>query len=357
MNWRVIAAIARKDIVDAIRNRYLLTALITPLFVALVFHVLLPGIGSRGALSVVVHDPEKSRLGAQLRATPQISVIDAGSADATAGEVERRNAIGGLVVPANFDADVAAGKQPELTVYVNDKKSTFEHGAFRRLLDQQVLSLVEHPVPARIVWIDVAKDPSQQAGRGLSLNQLMLPLLLVMTFSMTGALVVPLLVVEEKEKRTMDFLLTSPASLTDIIGGKALTGVAYSLLIAGLLLAINRQLIGNWPLTLLTILFGLLFIVAVGLLMGSLFQNTMQVNTWASLVLFVLIAPSFPSTGLPEALGTAMRFIPTYYLTDALKLSLAGTAASRLWGNLAVVLACTLIAFAAANWALRREHN
>ncbi|MGH9908707.1 MAG: ABC transporter permease, partial [Pyrinomonadaceae bacterium] len=176
-------------------------------------------------------------------------------------------------------------------------------------------------------------------------------------FSMTGALVVPLLLVEEKEKRTLDFLLTSPASLTDIIGGKALTGVAYSLLIAGLLLAINRQLIGNWQLTLLTILFGLLFIVAVGLLMGSLFQNTMQVNTWASLVLFVLIAPSFPSAGLPEALGTAMRFIPTYYLTDALKLSLSGTATSRLWGNLAVVLACTLIAFAAANWALRREHN
>ena len=30
MNARVVAAIARKDIVDAIRNRYLLVALMTP---------------------------------------------------------------------------------------------------------------------------------------------------------------------------------------------------------------------------------------------------------------------------------------------------------------------------------------
>ena len=357
MTSRVVAAIARKDIVDAIRNRYLLTALITPLFVALLFRVLLPGVNSQKILTIVVHDPGNSALVAQLRSTPQLSVVDAGSADATPGEVQKRKAIGGLVVPTNFDADVAAGKQPELTVYVNNKKISFEQAAFRRLLDQQVLSLVKHPVPARLVWIDVDKESSQQIRGGLDLNQMLLPLLLLLAFGMTGALVVPLLLVEEKEKRTLDFLLTSPASLTEIIAGKALTGVVYSLLIAGVLLALNHRLVGNWPLTLLTILLGLLFIVALGLFMGSLFQNTMQVNTWASFVLLLLLAPSFPYPGLPVALETAMRLIPTYYFIEALKLSLAGTASSRIWGHLAVVLVCTLLAFSAATWALRREKN
>ena len=91
--------------------------------------------------------------------------------------------------------------------------------------------------------------------------------------------------------------------------------------------------------------------------MGSLFHNTMQVNTWASLVLLVLLAPSFPSPGLPAALETAMHFIPTYYFIEALKLSLAETASSRIWGHLAVVLVCTVLAFSAATWALRREQN
>lgn len=357
MNSRVVASIARKDIVDAIRNRYLLIALLTPLLVALLFRVLLPGVNSMNTLTIVVHDPGNSRLVAQLRTTPQINLVATGSADAAASEVEKSKAVGGLVVPTNFDADVVAGKQPDLTVYVNNKKRNIEQAAFRQLLEQHVLSLVERPIPARLIWIDLAKESSFQKGGGLNLNQVFLPLLLLMVFAMTGALVVPLLLVEEKEKRTLDFLLTSPASLTEIITGKALTGVVYSLLITGVLLALNHKLIGNWPLTLLTILLGLLFIVAIGLFMGSLFQNTMQVNTWASLVILLLLAPSFPSPGLPAALETAMHFIPTYYFIEALKLSLAGTTSAPIWGHLAVVLACTLLAFSAATWALRREHN
>ena len=354
MNLEAVAAITRKDIIDAIRNRYLLTALITPLFVALLFRVLLPGGTSRNLLTIVVHDSGTSSLITELRKAPQITVAEAGSAEATASEVDKRKATGGLVVPVNFDSDVKAGKQPELTIYLNNKKSIFEQAAFRQLLDQQVRSLVKHPEPARLTWIDVNKEPNEQTG-GLGLNQMLLPLLLIMTLGMIGALVVPLLLVEEKEKRTLDFLLSSPASLNEIVAGKALTGVAYTLLIAGLLLGINRQLVGNWPLMLLTILLGLVFVVAIGLLMGSLFETTMQVNTWASSVLLILLVPSFPSLGLPAALDTVMRVIPTYYLTEALKLSLAGGASSRIWGHLAVILVCTVIAFFAAVWALHRR--
>ena len=68
--------------------------------------------------------------------------------------------------------------------------------------------------------------------------------------------------------------------------------------------------------------------------MGSLLNNTMQVNTWAGTVLIVLMAPSFPSFGLPAALDTAMRFVPTYYLTEALELSLAGNATVTHLGTL-----------------------
>ena len=77
MNSRVVAAIARKDIVDAIRNRYLLVALMTPLFVAILFRVLLPGISSLNNMTIVVHDPGDSRLVSELRASPQINLVKA----------------------------------------------------------------------------------------------------------------------------------------------------------------------------------------------------------------------------------------------------------------------------------------
>ena len=356
MNLGVIAAITRKDVIDAIRNRYLLTALFTPLFVALLFRVLLPNVNDNSILTLVVHDSANSAMTAELRKIPQIKVVDAPSAGATESEVQRLKAIGGLVVPANFDSEATAGKQPELTIYVNNKKNVFEQAALRRLLDQQVRALVKQPEPARLNWIDVDKDTSEQNRRGLALDQMLLPLLLILTLGMIGAMVVPLLLVEEKEKRTLDFLLSSPASLKEIVAGKALTGVAYTVLIAGLLLFLNRQFVGNWFFMALSIVLGLVFVVAVGLFMGSLLNNTMQVNTWAGTVLIVMMAPSFPSFGLPAALDTAMRFVPTYYLTRALELSLAGNATSRIWGHLAVVLGCTAIAFTAAAWALHRRH-
>src|SRR5687768_8269373 len=138
MNLNIIAAITRKDLVDAIRHRYLLTALVTPLFVALLFRVLLPDASNSKVINLVVHDASGSGLVAMLRETPQVGVVEVASADATAKEVETRKAIAGLVIPANFDSDITAGKQPELTVYVNNQKSVFEQAAFRRLLDQMV---------------------------------------------------------------------------------------------------------------------------------------------------------------------------------------------------------------------------
>jgi len=356
MSWRVIAAIAQKDLVDAIRNRYLLVALLTPLSVALLLRLMMPGIDSLKKMTIVVHDPDRSALVSQLRATPQIKLVEANSAAAARDEVEKVDANGALVVPPNFDADVAADKQPEIAVYVNNKKGSIEQASFRATVERQVRALVQRPPPAKLNWINLHEETGSPSGE-INLNQMMLPLLLLLTFGMTGALVVPLLLVEEKEKRTMDFLLTSPARITEVIAGKAFTGVVYSVLIAAVLLGLNRDLVGNWPLTTLTIMLGLLLIVAIGLLMGSLFQTTMQVNTWASLALLALIAPSFPFPGSPAVLETAMRFIPTYYFVEALKLSLGGTSTLRMWGYLAAVLAFTVVAFFAVTWSLRRQQN
>lgn len=356
MNLGVVAAIARKDIVDAIRNRYLLVALLTPLLVAILFRFLMPGMDTL-SLKLVVHDSGNSNLVSQLRASPRIEFVPAESADVVPKIVESAGAVGGLVIPANFDADIAAGTQPEVSAYINHKRSGIEQAMFRQLLERQIMGLVKQEVPARLTWIDVARDPGAPGLEGVSLDKMLLPLLLLLSFTMSGALVVPLLLVEEKEKRTLDFLLTSPASLADIIAAKAVTGVVYSVIIAGVLLALNYKLIRNWPLTLLIVMSGLFLIVAIGLFMGSLFQNTMQVNTWAGLAVMLLLAPGFPSIRLPPAFETGLLFIPTNYFAEALRLSLAGTSSTRIWWQLSVVLACTGLAFAAAVWGLRRQRN
>ncbi len=64
----------------------------------------------------------------------------------------------------------------------------FEQAAFRRLLDQVVRAFAKQPEPARLHWVDIDKEANDLKRGGTSLEQLMLPLLLVLTFGMTGAL-------------------------------------------------------------------------------------------------------------------------------------------------------------------------
>jgi len=139
------------------------------------------------------------------------------------------------------------------------------------------------------------------------------------------------------------------------VTSKALTGLTYGLLIAGALIILNRGWMGDWPVTLLAVLPGALPKVMVGLPMGGLFRTIRQVNTWSSIVMLALMAPSwFPMISLPTSLETAFRLIPTHYVVETLSLSLASEASlSQVGGRLAVLAGSAVLVFAAVVWTLR----
>lgn len=356
MNWRVILVVARKDIVDAVKNLYILFGLVLPIGLSLLLRLIFTGPDDLGTLTVAVYDPTGSRLVTELRALPQVHLLEVDSAQQLTAEVER-NAVGGLALPVNLDAAVDAGEQPEITVYLNRRRGGGGMAAFQRLVEQQVWAMREQTIPARIVWADVAAPAGLQAESAFRLDLYLMTMFLVMALAMTGAFVVPLLLVEEKEKHTLEFLLVSPAGPAEVVAGKALTGLVYSLLIAGILVTLNQGWVGDWSVALLAVLLGALFMVAVGLLMGSAFRTTMQVNTWSSIVMLVLMVPSWLTVlQMPTALEAAVRLIPTHYLVEVLKLALAGEASLvRVWDDLALLLGSVVFAFAAVVWVLRRE--
>ncbi|MBC7264829.1 MAG: ABC transporter permease [Chloroflexi bacterium] len=360
MNWRVIWAIAQKDIVDSIKNRYILFSLVLPLGLALLFRLIFPSPSEPGQASLVVavYDPAGSRLVAGLRDLPQVELLDVASDQELAAVVAER-AVGGLAIPAGFDAAVEAGEQPELTVFLNLRRGGGELTAFRQLMEQQVWALVGQPSPARIRWVGAGTLPESQAEGGFRLDRYILILLLMLVLAMTGAFVVPTLLVEEKERHTLEALLVSPAGLGDMVVGKALTGLVYSILIAGILITLNGGWTGDRLVTALFVLLGALFMVAVGLLMGSLCRTTMEVNTWASIVALALTVPTwFTIMPMPAALEIILRLIPTHYLAQALEWTMAGGASfGQVGAPLAVMIGSAVFVLAAATWVLRREEK
>jgi ABC-2 type transport system permease protein len=353
---RIIGAITQKDLVEAVKNLNLLFILILPVGASTLFRLILPTSAQLGTMEIAVYAPEGSRLVTALRSSPQVRLFEAPSTGAARARVERE-ALGGVSIPARFDEAVDAGKRPELTVYINRQRPPIATVAFERLIGEQVRALAGEPLPARLRWTEVGKPPAGQPGDAFPMRDFILIVLLLTGLAMTGAYVVPVLVVEEKEKHTLEALLLSPAGPVEVIVAKALTGLIYCLLIVGVLLTLNQGWTGDWPVTVLALVLGALFTVSVGLLLGGLVQTTAQLNTWATIVLMLLFLPGGGSLpGLPDPMASVRVLVPTHYMTRLVQMGLAGAASpAAVWRDVALLAGSVALVFAAAVWALRRE--
>ncbi len=355
MKWRAVWIIARKDIQDAIKNSYILFALVLPIGLSVLFRVVFPSTDELGAVSIAVYDPDGSRLVVQLQGMPDVRLLEVSSAEQVSERV-KREAVGGLVLPSGFDAAIEAGERPELTVYTSGRGGKAELATFQRLVERGLWTLDGRELPVQVHFVNLSRLADTKAEAEFHLERYLLVVALVMAISMTGAFVLPTLLVEEKEKHTLDALLVSPVGPAEVVAGKAATGLLYGLVVAGALFVMNQRWIPNWGLTLVVTLLATLFTVMVGLLMGGVLQTTPQVNTWSSVVVLILTMPSwFTVVPTPDFLRSALRLCPSHYMADALSLSLAeGTSLGQLGLHLGVLASSATLLFVAVVWTLRR---
>jgi ABC-2 type transport system permease protein len=169
---------------------------------------------------------------------------------------------------------------------------------------------------------------------------------------------VPALMMEEKRTKTLDALLVSPASASQVVLGKALAGLFYVVLIGGLFFALNRAYIVNWGLALLAFLVCAMFSIGLALVMGSFVRSKQNMLIWMLPVMFVLVIPAFFSQepNLAPGLKAVFSWLPTSALVRIFQFSLSSSApADQLLTNLAIALGGTALLFAAVVWKVRRS--
>lgn len=360
MKWRVVLSIARKDIVDAVKNMNILFTLIVPIGLSLIMGLLFPSQVTETNLKVIVYDAGNSQLVASLREMKLegVEIISASSADMIAAEVQQKG-IGGFAVPADFDAAIAAGEHPQLTVYLNEKNSQSDLALFQQVLQAQIWRYAgESPVQVSYSQI-AAPDAANSPLKTNNIQQYMLGIFLVIGIAMAGVFVVPTLMVEEKEKHTLDALLVSPASPTEIVFGKALVGLFYCAVEAVILLVMNDGLVGNAGFTIAAVVLGSLFAVGLGLFIGSRFRTMHQVNTTAGLLQLLMMFPGWLGImALPAGLMAFVKLIPTYYMSATINMALNGQATlASVGGYMGILAACTVAIFVLVVWALKRDRE
>jgi ABC-2 type transport system permease protein len=350
---RIVGAIATKDIVDAIRNRTTLTLLFAVILIMLQGQALPMLLGLTHRLPLAVYDQGRSQLVDRLRADAGVTLIKADSQQALEDALTGVRTGGlGLVIPPDFDQVLDSGSPVELEGYYAWVDRSRAVGLQSRA-EQLLAELLGRPARIDVDGHVVYPLPGAQGF------QTMVALVLVLVIVMVGAFIVPYLMFEEKEARTLDVLLVSPASIRQVVLGKALAGSFYCLTASAVALAFHGQWVAHWWLAIVATLMAALLAVGLGLLLGSVFENAQQMGLWAGIPLLLLILPILVGdlATIPAAVRThVIPWIPTVALGKAFRLSFAGSAPlGQAMAPLAIAAAWTALVLAGVVSVVRRS--
>jgi ABC-2 type transport system permease protein len=368
MHPRIIRAIARKDAVDLLLNKQTLVMLMTPLMLAVLFFVI-GNLISTSPTEVLIYDAgyssgSPSGLNQVVKgAFTNVQFTEASSAQAVAdafgpnGTKKQSSYAVGLVIPANFDASLKAGEHPTLQLYINgDDVSNEESQLLQGALANYSRAVIS-PAPITLSASTINPPPPNRVASFL-VGFYALTVMLSSFF--VGMAVVPGLLIEEKEKKTLRMLMVSPASWADVIAAKLLVAFCYQLLLSVVALAIAKGLTGQIPVVLLFAVLGSLFSVALGALAGSIFKSQGASGGFSGIAVFIFILPIFFSDQIGLAgdspIKQVVKVLPTYWLSDG---ALRGLQNQATLDNVlldgAIVLGSTLLLFLASIWGLRRQ--
>ncbi len=340
---RIVLSIASKDILDAFKNRLTISIILGVGMIVLSGQLLPLVMKLRPEQRAYVFDESGSTFvqdhrqgdGFRLIPMPSLEALQEQVAAASSGSI-------GLVLPADFP-EIDAGPGPlELQAYYAHAmrgKPVKESMAF---FTDQLSDILERNVS--LTWEGNVVYPSLKSGG----HPFMVGISLVVAILTIGMALVPLLMIEEKERHTMEALLVSPASYGQIVAGKAVSGLFYCFLAVAVVYTLNARLLANGWLALLAVLASALFTVSLGLLFGVLFEQQASMNMVMGLTLMLLMVPVILAatsiTNYPPLLQTILPWLPSVAMVELFSASFSKTIdGGTLFFNFSILIGMSLL--------------
>lgn len=350
---RVIWAIAYKDILDGLKNKTLLSTLVSVFLIFTLYMVGPPLWYGNRPPRLVVYDAGVSNVVEKMGDSTAFDLRLVSSQQELEEHLGYEDTeVLGLVLPADFEQDITNGKQITLEGYVDHWVSDTVLSEKTAFFEAQLSDLSGVPVTINSHSETVFTQPD--GGFPFRLSIITIIALIFVGMNLTAQLTI-----EEKESKTIDALLVSPAGASQIVIGKALAGLFYCFVVVIVMLAFNIPLVTHWEILIPAIILGALFSVALGLLLGSILNIKQQVSLWFIILIQPLVIPIFLSMMtdlLPENLFKVIQWIPTVALAKALQRGFSGEAPAETYGPaLAYVAFSTLVLFGLVAWVLRRS--
>lgn len=360
MHPKLILTIFKKDLRDAIRDGRVLVAILVPIALGIFYSFIFPSSTPTPSATIAYQSAGPTSLPQRLQAFAgnqvTLEVEQEPSAAQVRQAVDKNNADIGLVIPANFDAAVAAGQSPPLTV-IRRETSTFGANFVQAALNNVLREMAGQQAPAKF---DVSVIPkataSQTVFEQISARRYFVLAAAVMVIGMICMLAVPIILTDEQEKKTLDALVMI-ASYVDVVIAKALVGIVYIAVSIVLLLGITGTAMKAPALFVGGVFVLSVAVLGFGLMLAGIFKSANQLNTWSGVILIPIIAPAFiVGFGGPPALRILMDVLPT---SQAMKILINGLENkayfTNIWLSFLVIVAWGVVAYILLLWSLRRR--
>jgi len=307
MNVARILAVWRKDLALGPRSPILLYAIAMPVIITLLLQGVFGNLFERPPRLAVV-DPGSSALTAAAVASDALRVTRLATLDELQRRVAAHDFDAGLVLAADFDAELRAGRRPPLTFYVAGESLASD----RVILAVTTIDLVRG-VEGRLGGVEV--EVVAPGGEGVPLRERLVPFAVLMALIVAGVFVTSFSFVEEREKRTLDALLASPLTIGEVLWAKGLFGGSLAAAMAAATMALNGGALAGSPGLVLALLLGSVMAAQIGLLYGVVARDTKTLFALFKSLNFVIFGPALFYV-FPDWPRWIAYLFPTYWVID-----------------------------------------
>jgi len=257
----------------------------------------------------------------------------------------------GMVIPDGFDNAVMWGEEVEVTAYIWGESLAKNRTIVLVTIANLIRKMTGQEAPVDVETITLGDEET------IPWNVRLLPLIVLMAVFLGGVFLPATSLINEKEKKTLNALVITPASIPDVFMAKGLLGLILSLFVGIIVLLVN-QAFGAQPLLLVLVLaLGAIMAVEIGMICGALIKDVSTLFAiWksAGILLFgPAIIYMFPQ--IPQWVG---RIFPTYYMLEPIMaISQRASGWTDIATNVFILIGLDIIIFGLVMLTLKRTRQ
>ncbi|HZJ48629.1 MAG TPA: ABC transporter permease, partial [Acidimicrobiia bacterium] len=284
----------------------------------------------------------------QLDGVDTTVVVDA---DTLRARVEAHDFDAGLVLPAGFDEAIRAGQNPDLQFYISGESLA----STRVILAVTTIDLVRGVAgdkPAVNTVVTLVGDENY-----VPISDRLLPTMVIYAVMIAALFLPAASLVDEREKRTLDAVLVTPTTITEVLVGKGAFSVILATIMGVVTLALNNAFAGQAATMALILSIGSVMLMLMGLALGLWAKDITTLYTAikaGGIVIFLpVLFTLFP--GLPQWIP---KLVPTYYFLQPIyDLAIGGDTFSDVLPEILIAVAICIALVPLVAWVARRSEQ